>query len=524
MVLRRLFGNLHFRQHWFHISNSRHNLALSILPQSFFRLRSVGLVDQVEQESSIVEDVNDICRVLSDFRGPHHDIESALNGFSGKISVDVVEQVLKRCRNLGVSAHRFFLWVGKLPGFSHSRIGYHILVDILGSCKEFPLVWDFLLEMRDSKREIRPEIFWIIFRSYCRAHLPADAERAFKKMEEFGVKPDIEDFHQLLTSLCQNNFVNEAQEIFEKWKSDFDICPKTYSILMKGWGNFSNSDESRKLFDGMLKRCTPDVIAYNTLMGCLCQSGKVNEAYEVFREMRHHGFHPNAASYAVFLRASCEANDVHSAVKILERMRRYNLVPNVFTYNCIIKLFCKREKVDEAYGLLDEMIERGLQPDSWSFNTILAVHCQLCEVKKAHRLLSRMDGNSCLPDKHTYNMLLKMLINVGRTDRAMEVWEGMGGRGFYPAVSTYAVMIQGLCRKRGRIEDACRYFEMMVDEGIPPYLNTCELLRNCLLHLRMRERVHVLAIKMQQSTSCTIQELSNVMVNKSMILSKKNDF
>ncbi|MQM17932.1 hypothetical protein Taro_050916 [Colocasia esculenta] len=511
MAMRTFLRNLYFAPHPFFRNVLPYDSFLCTMSKAFSSQQSFGFVDP---EPSVVEDVNDICRILSDYRGPHHDIESALCGFSGKVSVDVVEQVLKRCKNLGVSAHRFFLWSGKLPGFTHSRTSYHILVDILGSCKEFPLIWDFLFEMRDSNYEICPEIFWIIFRSYCRANLPADAVRAFKKMEEFGIKPSIDDFHQLLTNLCLNNFMKEAQEIFEKWKSDFDVNPKTYSILMKGWGDFGNSDGARELFIDMLKRCSPDVIAYNTLMGCLCRAGRVDEAYEVFREMKHHEFQPDAASYGVFIRASCEANDVHSALKILERTKRYNLVPNVFTYNCIIKLFCKSGKLDEAYELLDEMLERGAKPDPWSYNTILAVHCRLHEVNKALRLLSRMDRDSCLPDKHTYNMLLKMLIGIGRIDRAMEVWDGMGGRGFYPSVSTYAVMIHGLCKKKGRLEDACRYFEMMIDEGLPPYLNTCELLRNCLLLLGLRERVHILAVKMQQSTSCKIQELSDAMLNR----------
>lgn len=519
--MRRFIGNLYPLQRQCLTKWSSHGSSLFLLPRALFGQTSAGLVNL---DPSIVAAVNDICRVLSDFRGPHHDIESALGAFSGKISADVVEQVLKRCRNLGLSAHRFFLWAGRLQGFSHTRTSYHILVDVLGSCKEFPLIWDLLWEMRDGRQEIRPEIFRMIFRSYCRAGLPEDAVCAFKKMEEFGIKPDTDDFHQLLTNLCQNSFMKEAQEAFENWKSGFEISPKTYSILMKGWGDLGNSDEARNLFDEMLKKLTPDVIAYNTLMGCLCRSGRANEAYELFQEMKHRGFQPDAASYAVFIRAACDSNDVHSAFKVLERMRRYDLVPNVFTYNCILKLLCKSDKAAEAYHLLDEMIERGSRPDVWSYNTILAVHCRLHEVNGALRLLSRMDKESCLPDKHTYNMLLKMLIHVGRIDRAMEVWDGMEGRGFYPSVATYAVMIHGLCRKRDGIEDACRYFEMMVDEGLPPYLSTCELLRNSLLHLGLRDRIHILATKMRQSTSCAIQDLSNAITNKkSTHLDKNND-
>ncbi|KAH0458728.1 hypothetical protein IEQ34_011542 [Dendrobium chrysotoxum] len=109
------------------------------------------------------------------------------------------------------------------------------------------------------------------------------------------------------------------------------------------------------------------------------------------------------------------------------------------------------------------MIERGAKPDTWSYNAILALHCKIQEVNKALRLLSRIDRDSCLPDRHTYNMLLKMLIGICRFDRVIEVWESMEKRGFFPSASSYAVIVHGLCRKKGKIEEACRYFEMMVE-------------------------------------------------------------
>ena len=93
----------------------------------------------------------------------------------------------------------------------------------------------------------------------------------------------------------------------------------------------------------------------------------------------------------------------------------------------------------------------------------------------------------------------------------METWDGMEKRGFYPAAPSYSVMIHGLCRKKGGVEEACRYFEMMLEEGIPPYQSTCELLKDQLLRLGLKEKVDILFDKMQRSSSCTIQELSSAM-------------
>ncbi|GAA0144375.1 chaperone [Lithospermum erythrorhizon] len=470
--------------------------------------------------------INDICRVLSDFRSPHHDIESALHPFATNISPNYVEQVLKRCKNLGFSAHRFFIWAQNLPNFTHSKESYHILVDVLGSSKQFPLIWDFLAELKRCEfYEIESEIFWVVFRAYCRANLPNDAIRAYNKMVDFGIKSNIDDLDQLLYSLCKRGHVKHAQEFFDNVKDDYAVGAKSYNILIKGWGKIGEASEARRLFDEMLERgCLVDLLAYNSVLDCLCKGGNVDDAYKFFMKMKSMGIKPDAYTHSIFIHAACEANDIHSAFKILDRMRRYKLVPNVFTYNNMIKNLCKSDKVDDAYKLLREMIESGVAPDVWSYNAILAFHADRSEVNGALRLISRMDEESCKPDRHTYNMVLKMLIKVGRFDRVEEVWERMEKRGFYPTVSTYAVMIHGFLKKKGKVEEACKYFEMMIDEGLPPYVSTCEVFRNKLIGLGFASQADILAAKMERSTSCSIQELANVMKgNRTSVVSRREE-
>ncbi|BAT82344.1 hypothetical protein VIGAN_03234600 [Vigna angularis var. angularis] len=463
---------------------------------------------------SLPDLVNEISRVLSDHRYPHHDLELSLKPFSPQISTNLVEQVLKRCKNLGFSAHRFFLWAKSIPGFQHNDVSFHILVEILGSCKQFAILWDFLIEMRDSRSYvINGEIFWLIFKAYSRANLPDGAIRSFNRMDEFGVMPTVHDLDKLLYFLCKRKHLQQAQQFFDKAKNRFSLSAKTYSILLSGWGEIGDSDKARELFEAMLEQgCPVDLLAYNNLLGALCKGGCVDEAKNVFHDMLSKRVEPDAFTYSIFIHSYCSANDVQSAFRVLDKMRRYNLLPNVFTYNCIIKRLCKNELVEEAYQLLDEMISRGVKPDIWSYNAIQAYHCDHCEVNRALRLMFRMEKDKCLPDRHTYNMVLKLLIRIGRFDRVAEVWENMVDKNFFPSVSTYSVLIHGFCKKKGKLEEACKYFEMMIDEGIPPYVTTVELLRNRLLGLGLLDHIGILVDKMRQSTSHAIQELANVMI------------
>ncbi|KAL8504326.1 hypothetical protein ACS0TY_022891 [Phlomoides rotata] len=503
------------------------SMALRPLLRSLFSLnnpttihRFLNLKNFSSHSQQIISDppsqhlVNDLSRILSDYRKPQNDIESALTPFASHLSTNLVEQVLKRCKNLGFSAQRFFIWAQKIPGFQHSKESHHILVDILGSSREFPFLWDFITEMnRTGSCEISQEIFWIVFRAYSRANLPGDAIRAFNKMVDFGIRPRVDELDQLLYAMCKKKHVKHAQEFFDQVKGE-GLSPsvKTYSILIRGWADIGDSECAQKLFDEMLERgFTVDLLAWNSILDALCKGGRVDEAYEQFRGMKSRGFEPDAYSYSIFIHAFCEANNLHSAFKVLDTMKRNNLIPNVYTYNAVIKRLCKNGSVEEAYELLNEMIERGAKPDTWSYNTILAFHCDRNEVNLALKLISRMDRDACKLDRHTFNLVLKMLIRIGRFDRVEKVWNSMEERGFHPTVSTYAVMIHGLCKKRKKHDDAYRYFEMMIDEGVPPYAVTCEMLRNKLVGLGFAEQADILAEKMERSSSVTIQEAATLM-------------
>ncbi|KAM7254026.1 hypothetical protein ACFE04_031708 [Oxalis oulophora] len=467
---------------------------------------------------SQAELINQISRILSDHRNPQHDLQSSLTTFTSHISPDLVHQVLKRCKNLGFSAHRFFLWTKQIPGFLHNPQSYNLLVDILASTKQFALLWDFLMETRDSVDSsnalliINEETFWLLFRAYCNAGCPFDAIRAFGRMLDFGLKPSVNDLHKLLYCLCKRKHVKHAQQFFDEVKSGFMVNAKSYSILINGWGDVGDVGMARKVFDEMVGRGVMiDVLSYNSLLEALCKAEKVDEAYNMFKEMRGSGVQPDARTYAAFIRAYCVMNDIQSAFKVLDRMKRYELVPNVYTYNCVIKKLLKNEMVNEAYQLLEEMKEAGSTPDSWSYNAILEYHCNHTEVNMATKLISRMVEEKCMSDRHSYNMVLKMFIRIGRFDRASQLWESMGENGVYPSVSTYSVMIHGLSKKRGMLEEACKYFEMMIDEGIPPYDTTIQMLRNLLIGRGSSEYVEILADKMRRSTSSSINELALAM-------------
>ncbi|XP_051187376.1 uncharacterized protein [Lolium perenne] len=320
--------------------------------------------------------VSALSRVLSDFRGPLHDLPAALRGFAPRLTPDAAAAVLRRCRHLPVPSLRFFLFAAALPGFSHLPDSLLVLANSLSSARLFPLLRSLLSDLPPAA--LPRGLFPRLFRAYSRALLPDDAIRAFSSMAGFGFHPTLADYHSLLFALSHNGLVEHAETFFRESATSFDVSAKTYTILISGWAVVEKPESAQKLFDEMVERgVEPDVPAYNALIGALCRGGDIARAEEHLKDMQQsRGLVPDAATYGPFIRAACASKDARAALRVLDRMRMHDLTPNVFTYNAIIRLLCELGEIEEAYNILGEIIARGEKPDVWSYNTLLNAHCK----------------------------------------------------------------------------------------------------------------------------------------------------
>jgi hypothetical protein len=105
--------------------------------------------------------VGALCLVLSDFRGPQHDLRAALRGFEARLTPAAAADVRRRCRNLPVPSLRFFLFAAALPGFTHLSESLVILAGSLASARLFPLLRSLLSDLPSSalSRDLFPLLF-----------------------------------------------------------------------------------------------------------------------------------------------------------------------------------------------------------------------------------------------------------------------------------------------------------------------------------------------------------------------------
>ncbi|KAJ1382558.1 Tetratricopeptide-like helical domain superfamily [Sesbania bispinosa] len=228
-------------------------------------------------------------------------LDTALDQTGVRVSPELVENILKRFENAGMSAFRFFEWAEKQRNYTHTIRAYHLMIESLAKIRQYQIMWDLVNAMR-KKGMLNVETFCIIMRKYARAHKVDEAVYTFNVMDKYDVPQNLVGFNGLLSALCKSKNVRKAQEIFDSMKGRFVPDSKTYSILLEGWGKAPNLPKAREVFREMVSvGCSPDIVTYGIMVDILCKAGRVDEAVEVVKDMDASNCRPTSFIYSVLV-------------------------------------------------------------------------------------------------------------------------------------------------------------------------------------------------------------------------------
>ncbi|WVZ10379.1 hypothetical protein V8G54_014909 [Vigna mungo] len=92
----------------------------------------------------------------------------------------------------------------------------------------------------------------------------------------------------------------------------------------------------------------------------LCDAGRPEHAYSLFKVMREHRCSTNFVILSAILDDLCRSGSMKMALELLDEMEKGgDCRPNVVTYTSVIQSFCKRGQWTEALDILDRMKASG---------------------------------------------------------------------------------------------------------------------------------------------------------------------
>eukprot|EP01018_Ginkgo_biloba_P016263 Gb_10944 [translate_table: standard] len=421
-------------------------------------------------------EVEKISKIL---KARHNSVESIHRGLDGcgvKVSEELVEQILKRFNNDWTSALGFFQWANSQADYKHTQQAYDIMVDILGKMKQFETMWAVIDEMKQLGGLISLRTFSKVMRRYAGAEKWKDAVRTFNELENFSVKMDTAAMNVLLDTLCKEQRVEHAWDIFLEFKDRIPPDAHTFNVLVHGWCKARRLEEAEWTMEEMRRNgFNPCVISYTSLIEAYCLERDFCKVDGLLDEMQEKDCPPNVITYTIVMHALGKAKETQEAFRVYDRMKANGCTPDVAFYNSLIFILGKAGRLKDAYGIFQEMSKNGLTPNVTTYNTMLAVICEHLQEENAFKFFREMEESNCKPDLQTYNPLLKMCCKLKRMKILSYLLDDMLNKDCSPDLGTYTLLIHGLC-KVGRLDRACEFFEEMIEKRIIPKYITYALL------------------------------------------------
>ncbi|KAJ8772578.1 hypothetical protein K2173_027755 [Erythroxylum novogranatense] len=380
-----------------------------------------------------------------------------LSGHARNGRVKEAKELLNRIKHLGLGLNSV-TWNGMIAGFNHSRHYLDAVVvfrdmhlegfglDEAGISTVLPGVGD--LEMLDMGIQIHCYVMKKGFEQdkyvvsalidmYGKCRSTTEMSKVFDEVDE----KDIGSCNALVTGLSRNGCVDNALELFDKFKR---------------------------------QRMDLNVVSWTSIIASCSQNGKDIEALELFREMQVEGVKPNSRTIPSLLPACGNiaalmhgkaahcfslkrriSYDVHVGSALIDMYAKcgrihlsrlcFEMIPtkNLVCWNALLNGYAMHGKTDEVISLFELMKGRGQNPDSISFTCLLSACVQSGRTRDGWYHFHSMSRDHGIEAKmEHYACMVTLSGRAGRLDEAFDMIKKMP---FQPDACVWGALLSS-CR------------------------------------------------------------------------------
>ncbi|KAK9145997.1 hypothetical protein Sjap_005900 [Stephania japonica] len=283
--------------------------------------------------------------------------------------------------------------------------------------------------------------------------------------------PKFQSLESLIQSLSRDGRVEETLDVFSKLNS-IGATPSVsvFNSALIGAIRVQRSDLFWGLYREMIEcGLIGDAETAGYLIRAFCRDGKVDEAYELLRQVLDSGVVvTDSVAFAKLVSGFCKLRNYDRVSEILHVMIAKNCAPNVFTYQEIIHGLCRNGMGSEGFRVFGDLKRRGYAPDLVMYTTMIDGLCKMGRIGDARKLWFELIRDGFAPNEYTYNVFIDGNFKHGNVGEAKRLYEEMCGREWFRlSVLNCNTMVSGFCLN-GRMDEACEMFEGMLEKGMEP--------------------------------------------------------
>lgn len=394
--------------------------------------------------------------------------DAALSRFNLRLSETLVLEVLNYNQKEVLSCLKFFDWVGRQPGFYHTRATFSAIFRILSKAKLTNLMLDFLQNYAKHSYNGRTLYHNVLVIGYAMAGECETALSVFGRMRFRGQDLDPTAYNVLLNSLVEEGHFDFVESVAREINIRGCQNHFTHSVMIKSFCRQNELERAEEYLRGLVKDDGPKLngFAVSTLVAALCKNNQFERASVLIEEFRRMGLDMMEHAYSAWIGGLVKAGKTDYALKFLKDKQVVDeYVPDVFRFNMLICRLLRENRLEDVYDLLVEMNKRGVVPDNATMNAVLCFLCKAGMMDTAIGLFNSRVEFGLSVNRMAYNYLINTLLGEASAEESYDVLKKSLEQGYLPGERTLSIVADALCRE-GKLDKMKELVTFIIDQNL----------------------------------------------------------
>ncbi|CAA2935391.1 pentatricopeptide repeat-containing At4g14820 [Olea europaea subsp. europaea] len=249
---------------------------------------------------------------------------------------------------------------------------------------------------------------------YAESDKPQDALNLFLEMKESGIKPDQVAILSVISACSHLGALDQAKQLHMFVdENGFGKALPVNNALIDMYAKCGSLEGAKDVFSGMHRK---NVISWTSMINAFAIHGDVDNALNLFQQMKCENVEPNWVTFVGILYACSHAGLVEEGQKTFASMvDEYGITPKLEHYGCMVDLYGRANCLRDALVLIETM---PMAPNVIIWGSLMAacrIHSELELGEFAAKRLLELD-----PD---HDGALVFLSNLYARERR---WENVG--------------------------------------------------------------------------------------------------
>lgn len=368
-----------------------------------------------------------------------------------------------------LSCLKFFDWVGRQPGFFHTRATFNAIFRILSKAKLTNLMLEFLQNYTKYSYDGKTAYHNVLVIGYAMAGECETALGVFGKMRFRGQDLDPISYNVLLNSLVEEGHFDFVESVAREINIRGCQDHFTHSVVMKSFCRQNELEKAEEYLRGRVKDDGLNVNGYalSFLVGALCKNNQFQRASVLIEEFKRMGLTMMEHAYSAWIGELVKSRNTDYALKFLKDKQVIDdYVPDVFRFNLLICRLLRENRLEDVCDLLVEMNKRGVVPDNTTMNAVLCFLCKAGMMDTAKGLFDSRVEFGLSVNRMAYNYLINTLLGEASAEESYDVLKKSLEQGYFPGERTLSIVADALCRE-GKLDKMKELLAFILDQNLP---------------------------------------------------------